>query len=71
MSVPGVPTLVTAAGVGYGEGFAGRDHNFAPTRMMPAPFNAAARSDLEMILYLVAKGEDPKAVNREGRRQRT
>jgi ankyrin repeat protein len=86
---PGVPPLVAAAGVGYGEGFAGNTHNFAPTGMMAAVkylveelgadvnavdhegntamHNAAARGDLEMILYLVAKGADPKAVNREGK----
>ena len=64
---PGVPPLVAAAGVGYGEGFAGNTHNFAPTGMMAAPLNAAARGDVEMILYLVAKGADPKAINREGK----
>jgi len=86
---PGVPPLVAAAGVGYGEGFAGNTHNFAPTGMMAAVkylveelgadvnatdhegntamHNAAARGDVEMILYLVAKGADPRAVNREGK----
>jgi ankyrin repeat protein len=86
---PGVPALVAAAGVGYGEGFAGNTHNFAPTGMMAAVkylveelgadvnavdhegntamHNAAARGDVEMILYLVSKGADPKAVNREGK----
>jgi ankyrin repeat protein len=86
---PGVPPLVAAAGVGYGEGFAGNTHNFAPTGMMAAVtylveelgadvnavdhegntamHNAAARGDVEMILYLVSKGADPKAVNREGK----
>ena len=29
--------------------------------------NAAARGDNEMIKYLVSKGADPKAVNREGK----
>ena len=29
--------------------------------------NAAARGDNEMILYLVSKGADPKAVNRDGK----
>src|SRR4029434_1692613 len=29
--------------------------------------NAAARGDVEMIQYLVAKGADVKAVNREGK----
>jgi ankyrin repeat protein len=86
---PGVPPLVAAAGVGYGEGFAGNTHNVAPTGMMAAVkylveelgadvnavdhegntamHNAAARGDVEMILYLVSKGADPKAVNREGK----
>jgi ankyrin repeat protein len=86
---PGVPPLVAASGVGYGEGFAGNTHNFAPTGMMAAlkylveelgadvnavdhegntaMHNAAARGDVEMILYLVEKGADPKAVNREGK----
>ncbi|MDH4064176.1 MAG: ankyrin repeat domain-containing protein [Acidobacteriota bacterium] len=86
---PGVPPLVAAAGVGYGEGFAGNTHNFAPTGMMAAVkylveelgadvnavdhegntamHNAAARGDVEMILYLVSKGADPTAVNREGK----
>jgi hypothetical protein len=86
---PGVPSLVAASGVGYGEGFAGNTHNFAPTGMMAAVkylveelgpdvnavdhegntamHKAAARGDVEMILYLVAKGADPTAVNREGK----
>ena len=86
---PGVPPLVAAAGVGYGEGFAGNTHNFAPTGMMAAVkylveelgadvnavdhegntamHNAAARGDVEMINYLVAKGADPKVINREGK----
>jgi ankyrin repeat protein len=33
---PGVPPLVAAAGVGYGEGFAANAHRFAPTGMMAA-----------------------------------
>jgi len=86
---PGVPPLVAAAGVGYGEGFAGNTHNVAPTGMMAAVkylveelgadvnavdhegntalHNAAARGDVEMILYLIEKGADPRAVNREGK----
>jgi uncharacterized protein len=63
----GVPPLVAAAGVGYGEGFAGNTHNFAPTGMMAAMHNAAARGDVETILYLVAKGADPKTINRGGK----
>jgi ankyrin repeat protein len=86
---PGVPPLVAAAGVGYGEGFAGNTHHYAPTGMLAAVkylveelhadvnltdhegntalHNAAARGDVEMILYLVSKGADPKVVNREGK----
>jgi ankyrin repeat protein len=85
---PGVPPLVAAAGVGYGEGFAANTHHFAPTGMMAAVrylveelgadvnaidhegntalHNAAARGDVEMIKYLVAKGADPLVINREG-----
>ncbi|MFN8061734.1 MAG: ankyrin repeat domain-containing protein [Vicinamibacterales bacterium] len=33
---PGVPPLLAAAGVGYGEGFAGNAHRFAPTGMLAA-----------------------------------
>jgi ankyrin repeat protein len=85
---PGVPPLVAAAGVGYGEGFAANSHRFAPTGMLAAVkylveelhadvnatdhegntalHNAAARGDNEMIKYLVSKGANVKAVNREG-----
>ena len=84
-----MPPLVAAAGVGYGEGFAGNTHHFAPTGMIAAVkylveelhadvnavdhegntamHNAAARGDVEMIKYLVAKGADPKVINREGK----
>jgi ankyrin repeat protein len=86
---PGVPPLVAAAGVGYGEGFAANSHRFAPSGMLAAVkylveelhadvnatdhegntalHNAAARGDNEMIKYLVSKGADVKAVNREGK----
>ncbi len=86
---PGVPPLVAASGVGYGEGFAANTHHYAPTGMMAAVrylveelgadvnasdhegntpmHNAAARGDVEMIRYLVAKGADPRSVNREGK----
>lgn len=86
---PGVPPLVAASGVGYGEGFAANTHHYAPTGMMAAVrylveelgadvnaidhegntamHNAAARGDVEMIRYLVAKGADPLVVNREGK----
>ncbi len=85
---PGVPPLVAASGVGYGEGFAANTHHFAPTGMMAAVkylieelgadvnaidhegntalHNAAARGDVEMITYLVARGADVMVVNREG-----
>jgi ankyrin repeat protein len=33
---PGVPPLLAAAGVGYGEGFAGNSHRFAPVGMLAA-----------------------------------
>jgi len=86
---PGVPPIVAASGVGYGEGFAGNTHHYAPSGMLAAVkylveelhadvnasdhegntamHNAAARGDVEMILYLVSKGGDPKVVNREGK----
>jgi ankyrin repeat protein len=86
---PGVPPLVSAAGSGYGEGFAANSHRFAPTGMLAAVkylieevgadvnardhegntalHNAASRGDVEMIKYLVSKGADVKAVNREGK----
>jgi ankyrin repeat protein len=85
---PGVPPIQAAAGSGYGEGFAGNAHRFAPSGMLAAVkylveelgadvntqdhdgntalHHAAARGDVEMILYLVSKGADPKSVNREG-----
>ena len=85
---PGIPPLQAAAGWGYGDGFAGNAHRFAPTGMMAAVkylveeigadvnaedydgntalHQAAARGDVEMILYLVAKGADPRIINRDG-----
>ena len=33
---PGMPPLLAAAGAGYGEGFAGNAHRFAPTGMLAA-----------------------------------
>ena len=33
---PGIPPLLATAGVGYGEGFAGNAHRFAPTGMLAA-----------------------------------
>jgi ankyrin repeat protein len=86
---PGVPPLVAASGVGYGEGFAANTHHYAPTGMMAAVkylieelgadvnardhegntalHNAAARGDVEMINYLVARGADATIINREGK----
>ena len=85
----GVYPIHSAAGVGYGNGFAGNAHRHAPEGWMPAMkylveelhadvnqrdvngytplHHAAARGDNEMILYLVSKGADPKAVSRQGR----
>jgi ankyrin repeat protein len=85
---PGIPPLQAAAGWGYGDGFAGNAHRFAPSGMMAAVkylveevgadvneedydgntalHQAAARGDVEMILYLVSKGADPKRINRDG-----
>ena len=85
----GVYPLHAAAGVGYGNGFAGNSHRHAPDGWMPAVrylveelhadvnardnngytplHHAAARGDNEMILYLVSKGADFKAVSRNGR----
>jgi hypothetical protein len=52
---PGVPPLLAAAGVGYGKGFAGNSHVFAPAGMMPA------------VKYLVEEiGVDVNAVDYEG-----
>jgi len=84
----GVYAIHTAAGVGYGNGFAGNSHRHAPGGWMPAMrylveelhadvnardmngltplHHAAARGDNEMILYLVSKGADPKAVSLRG-----
>ncbi|MCC6242068.1 MAG: ankyrin repeat domain-containing protein [Gemmatimonadaceae bacterium] len=85
----GVYPIHSAAGVGYGNGFAGNSHRHAPDGWMPVlkylveelkhdvnkrdlngytPLHhAAARGDNEMILYLVSKGADVKAVARNGR----
>jgi ankyrin repeat protein len=86
---PAVTPLQAAAGVGYGDGFAGNSHVFAPGGMLAAVkylveemhmevnaadqdgntalHHAAARGDNEMILYLVSKGADVRAVTRTGR----
>ncbi len=84
----GVYPIHAAAGVGYGNGFAGNSHRHAPGGWMPAMrylveelgadvnardnngatplHHAAARGDNEMILYLVSKGADVRAVTRRG-----
>jgi ankyrin repeat protein len=88
--VPGIGTypIHSAAGVGYGNGFAGNSHRHVPDAWMPTMkflveelkadvnqrdaqgmtplHHAAARGDNEMILYLVSKGADVKAVSRRG-----
>jgi len=88
---PGIGTypIHAAAGVGYGNGFAGNSHRHATDGWMPTlkylveelhhdvnkrdlggytPLHhAAARGDNEMILYLISKGADVKAVARNGR----
>jgi ankyrin repeat protein len=86
---PAVTPLQAAAGVGYGDGFAGNSHRFAPGGMLAAVkylieelhqdvnatdqdgntalHHAAARGDNEMILYLVSKGANVRAVTRTGR----
>ena len=52
---PGVTPLHAAAGVGYGQGFAGNSHRFAPTGMMAA------------VKYLVEEtGADVNAVDHDG-----
>ena len=52
---PGVPPLLAAAGVGYGEGFAANSHRYAPTGMLAA------------VKYLVEElGADVNAADHEG-----
>ncbi len=85
---PGAFPIHAAAGVEYGEGFAGNAHRHAPNGWLPAMkylveelgadvnardndgytplHHAAARGDNDVILYLVSKGADPKAVARSG-----
>jgi ankyrin repeat protein len=85
---PGAFPIHAAAGVEYGEGFAGNAHRHAPGGWLPAIkylveelgadvnardndgytalHHAAARGDNEVILYLVSKGADVKAVARTG-----
>ena len=85
---PGAFAIHAAAGVEYGEGFAGNAHRHAPEAWMAVVrylveelgadvnhrdndgytplHHASARGDNEMILYLVSKGADVKAVARSG-----
>ena len=85
---PGAFAIHAAAGVEYGEGFAGNAHRHAPDAWLTVMkylveelgadvnhrdndgytplHHAAARGDNEMILYLVSKGADVKAVARSG-----
>ena len=85
---PGAFPIHAAAGVEYGEGFAGNAHRHAPEAWMAVMkylveelgadvnhrdndgytplHHAAARGDNEMIMYLVSKGADVKAVARSG-----
>jgi ankyrin repeat protein len=52
---PDIPPLLAAAGAGYGEGFAGNAHRFAPTGMLAA------------IKYLIEElGTDPNARDADG-----
>jgi uncharacterized protein len=52
---PGVPPLLAAAGVGYGEGYAANSHRYAPSGFLPA------------IKYLVEElGADVNAVDYDG-----
>ena len=84
----GVYPVHAAAGVGYGNGFAGNSHRHVPDGWLPAMkylveelkadvnqrdangmtpmHHAASRGDNAMILYLVSKGADPKAVSVRG-----
>jgi ankyrin repeat protein len=85
---PGAFPIHAAAGVEYGEGFAGNAHRHAPDAWLAVMkylveelgadvnhrdndgytplHHAAARGDNELILYLVSKGADVKAVARSG-----
>ena len=85
---PGALPIHAAAGVEYGEGFAGNAHRHAPGGWLPVMkylveelgadvnardndgytplHHAAARGDNEMIMYLVSKGADVRAVSRSG-----
>ena len=52
---PGIPPLLAASGAGYGEGFAGNAHRFAPTGMLAA------------VQYLIEEaGVDINEIDHEG-----
>jgi len=54
-SGPDIPPLLAASGAGYGEGFAGNAHRFAPTGMLAA------------VKYLIEElGTDPNARDADG-----
>ncbi len=85
---PHIYPIHAAAGVGYGQSFAGNAHRHVPDNWVPAVkflieecgaevdirdangytalHHAASRGDNDLILYLVEKGADVKAVSRKG-----
>jgi ankyrin repeat protein len=85
---PHIYPIHAAAGVGYGQSFAGNAHRYVPGNWVPAVtflveecgadvnqrdangytplHHAASRGDNDLVLYLVSKGADVKAVSRKG-----
>ncbi len=85
---PHIYPIHAAAGVGYGQSFAGNAHRYVPDNWVPAVkflveecgaevdirdangytalHHAASRGDNDLVLYLVEKGADVKAVSRKG-----
>ncbi len=85
---PHIYPIHAAAGVGYGQSFAGNAHRYVPDNWVPAVkflveecgaevdirdangytalHHAASRGDNDLVLYLVSKGADVKAVSRKG-----
>jgi ankyrin repeat protein len=85
---PYIYPIHAAAGVGYGQSFAGNAHRYVPGNWVPAVkflveecgaevdirdangytalHHAASRGDNDLVLYLVEKGADVKAVSRKG-----
>jgi ankyrin repeat protein len=85
---PHIYPIHAAAGVGYGQSFAGNAHRYVPENWVPAVkflveecgaevdirdangytalHHAASRGDNDLVLYLVEKGADVKAVSRKG-----